>query len=104
MGPGQHRLPDDSVPAGGLAVRRHGAHLPAQDFDADNSTDILGFGEGLGTPGESTLPFAVPLVSSPKPGLAGTRLGIASVGIQLDVALFTLGPTEFSSGVTVVLP
>ncbi len=78
-------------------------HLPALDIDADGSGDIFEFGEGLGTVGEATLPNAVPLVLSPKPGLAGTKLGVVSAGIQLDVSQFTLSITEFSSGVTIVL-
>ena len=80
------------------------SYRPALDPDADNSAGaVVQFGEGLGTAGESTLPSAFPLVTSPKPNLAGTKLGIASAGVQLDLAEFTLGVTEFSSGVTVVL-
>lgn len=81
-----------------------GPFSSAVDIQADGvASSLFDLGLGTGSEGESLLPVAVPIVPAANPGLAGTRIGIASAGVQFDVIANTLNVTEFSSGVTVVL-
>lgn len=85
----------------------------AEDPGLDGIVPNLGGGsnsvlwEGMFTPiisGISTLSGPLPLVGAPTASLAGVKLGVAGVGLQVDssVGLF-IQNTEFSNGLTISL-
>ncbi len=70
---------------------------------SDGGVSQLQLGQGLGVDGESRLPNAFPIVSKPKPNLAGRRLGLTAAGLQFDAITGQLVLTEFASACTIVL-
>lgn len=70
---------------------------------SENTAALPSGGVGLGLPGESSVPVALPISAVPNPALVGTKLGLAVFGIQFDAAALTLGIAEVANGMTLNL-